>query len=93
MKSSLIKSAALAVIFGISAFAAASSASAQSGNCQWYALQSAKQQQVNLAKKCGNSGSEWSKNVRTHKAYCEKVGPDASQKTMAKRAKALQSCK
>ena len=92
MKTKFKKCAALAVIFGISAFSFAGMASAQS-TCKWYALQSAKQQKVNLRKGCNLKGSEWSKNIRDHKAYCESVSPDAWQAKIVERQKALDACK
>ncbi len=83
---------ALAIAFGIGAFAVIQSAAAQD-NCAWYALNSAKQQQVNLQKNCGFKGDEWSKNVREHRAWCETVAPEVWQKKMDMRQKALDGCK
>jgi len=93
MKTNLNKYAALTVILGIGALTATVSGLSAQGNCAWYALQSAKQQQANLQKKCGFKGDEWSKNVREHRAWCNSVGPDVWQSMLEKRQKALDGCK
>ena len=93
MKTNFKKCAALTVILGIGAFAVTVSSVSAQGNCDWYGLQSAKQQQENLLKKCGFAGDEWSKNVREHRAWCNGVGPDVWQSMMDKRQKALDGCK
>ena len=92
MKMNLKKSAALTIILGVSAFSA-NSAFAMQDNCTRYALQSAKQQQLNLVKKCGFSGAEWSKNIRELRKWCNNASPDDRQSTMKKRIEALATCK
>ena len=92
MNTNFKKWAALTIILGVSAFSA-NSAFAMQDNCTRYALQSAKQQQTNIAKKCGFSGTEWSKNLRELKKWCNAASPDDRQSTMKKRTTALASCK
>jgi hypothetical protein len=61
-------------------------------NCDWYVKTSLTQQQRNMTKKCGFTGSEWSTDKETHQNFCANVGPDASRKTAQKREKALKEC-
>ena len=93
MNMNLKKCAALAVILGISAFSVAGPAAAAQGNCKWYALQSVKQQQINLRKGCKLDSKDWSKNIRYHQSYCESVAPDVWQAKLDERQKALDTCK
>ena len=65
---------------------------AAQANCGWYVKTSLAQQQRNLKKKCGFTGSEWSADKAAHQNLCANVGPDASRKTAQQREKMLKKC-
>jgi hypothetical protein len=61
-------------------------------DCNWYALTSAKQQQVNESKNCGQKGDGWSTDQAVHLSYCQGVSPEEWRKAVQERQKALKTC-
>ena len=61
-------------------------------DCNWYALTSAKQMQVNTSKNCGQKGDGWSTDQAVHLAYCQGVAPEEWRKDVQERQKVLKTC-
>ncbi len=61
-------------------------------DCNWYALTSAKQMQINEGKNCGQKGDGWSTDQAVHLAYCSSVAPEEWRKAVQERQKVLKTC-
>ncbi len=85
-RGSLMVAALAASLLGGSAAARADE------DCNWYALTSAKQQQVNEGKSCGQKGDGWSTDQAVHLAYCTSVSPEEWRKAVEERKKVLKTC-
>ena len=67
-------------------------AQAADEDCNWYALNSAKQMQTNESKNCGLKGDGWSTDQAVHLAYCQGVAPDEWLSAYRAREKQLKTC-
>lgn len=85
-RGSLMVAALAASLLGGSAAARADE------DCNWYALTSAKQMQINSAKNCGKKGEGWSTDQAVHLAYCTSVSPEEWRKAVEDRKEALKTC-
>jgi len=61
-------------------------------DCNWYALTSAKQMQVNTSKNCGQKGDGWSTDQSKHLAFCQANAPEEWRKAVQERQKVLKTC-
>ena len=91
MKSTMKLAFAAVLMFGISG--ATQSFAGVLDGCGKYAEDSAKQQQINLAKKCGATGQYWTTNLKKHVAFCKSVSPQKWKAEFKKRAQKIAACK
>ena len=76
----------------VAALFAGGTAARADEDCNWYALTSAKQMQLNQSKNCGLKGDGWSTDQAVHVAYCQSVSPEEWRKAVAERQKQLKTC-
>ena len=64
----------------------------EEAKCAWYVKRALQQAQINIQRKCGHSGSEWSTDRNSHAAWCAKASPEQIKDVMTMRAKAIEAC-
>ncbi len=89
MKRTGLLAVAMAAIMGS---ALAGTAAKAEEDCNWYALQSAKQQQTNEQKSCGLTGDGWTTDKKALTDYCESVSPEEWGAALKARQKLLEAC-
>ena len=69
-----------------------SPASADEQDCNWYGVESAKQQQENVDKACNLTGERWTADVKAEVTWCESVSPEEWLQVVKDRKKELDGC-
>ena len=87
----MLRTIAVAAVFGLGAIAAGQSAQAQA-TCDWYANTALQQQKVNVDRKCGLKGESWSFDRSSHMTWCQGVGPDQWKRQAQFRDQELSKC-
>lgn len=91
MKFAIKLAAATVLMFGVTG--ASQSFAGLLDGCSGYAQASAKQQQLNMAKKCNFKGTYWTTDLKKHEQYCRSMPPQKWKAALKKRATELAACK
>jgi len=84
---------ALAVVAGMGAIVLAPTSGHAGSVCTWYLKKALQQHQLNVQKRCGKKGDQWSANPAVHLKWCAGAGPDKAKVMVAERDRELATCK